>query len=215
MQARQMAASDSIQANYETRIAAPVDLVFPLACPVEEYKWIPGWKCDLVHCPNERVEHGTVFDEYSSAPFLVGKAWAKTTWTAVLHEPNRHRVHYAIRNVASDSLYKIEFSDDGSGGTLARLNFRYSASGPLGRKVIRSRGEAKIELMLQILSTMLRHYCESGELVPRDRIARMVATSNALTIADRARLLMNTVAMAGKRDPLRQRYLTELGAGLR
>lgn len=215
MQARQMAASDSIQANYETRIAAPVDLVFPLACPVEEYKWIPGWKCDLVHCPNERVEHGTVFDEYSSAPFLVGKAWAKTTWTAVLHEPNRHRVHYAIKNVASESLYKIEFSDDGSGGTLARLNFRYSASGPLGRKVIRSRGEAKIELMLQILSTMLRHYCESGELVPRDRIARMVATSNALTIADRARLLMNTVAMAGKRDPLRQRYLTELGAGLR
>jgi hypothetical protein len=210
-----MAASDSIQANYETRIAAPVDLVFPLACPVEEYKWIPGWKCDLVHCPNERVEHGTVFDEYSSAPFLVGKAWAKTTWTAVLHEPNRHRVHYAIKNVASESLYKIEFSDDGSGGTLARLNFRYSASGPLGRKVIRSRGEAKIELMLQILSTMLRHYCESGELVPRDRIARMVATSNALTIADRARLLMNTVAMAGKRDPLRQRYLTELGAGLR
>jgi len=215
MQARQMAASDSIQANYETRIAAPVDLVFPLACPVEEYKWIPGWKCDLVHCPNERVEHGTVFDEYSSAPFLVGKAWAKTTWTAMLHEPNRHRVHYAIKNVASESLYKIEFSDDGSGGTLARLNFRYSASGPLGRKVIRSRGEAKIELMLQILSTMLRHYCESGELVPRDRIARMVATSNALTIADRARLLMNTVAMAGKRDPLRQRYLTELGAGLR
>jgi hypothetical protein len=210
-----MAASDSIQANYETRIAAPVDLVFPLACPVEEYKWIPGWKCDLVHCPNERVEHGTVFDEYSSAPFLVGKAWAKTTWTAVLHEPNRHRVHYAIKNVASESLYKIEFSDDGSGGTLARLNFRYSASGPLGRKVIRSRGEAKIELMLQILSTMLRHYCESGELVPRDRIARMVATSNALTIADRARLLMNTVAMAGKRDPLRQRYLAELGAGLR
>ena len=215
MRARQMAASDSIQANYETRIAAPVDLVFPLACPVEEYKWIPGWKCDLVHCPNERVEHGTVFDEYSSAPFLVGKAWAKTTWTAVLHEPNRHRVHYAIKNVASESLYKIEFSDDGSGGTLARLNFRYSASGPLGRKVIRSRGEAKIELMLQILSTMLRHYCESGELVPRDRIARMVATSNALTIADRARLLMNTVAMAGKRDPLRQRYLAELGAGLR
>jgi hypothetical protein len=210
-----MAASDSVQVNYETRIAAPVDSVFPLSCPVEEYKWIPGWKCDLVHCPKERVEQGTVFDEYSSAPFLVGKAWAKTTWTAVLHEPNRHRVHYAIRNVASDSLYKIEFSDDGSSGTLAHLDFRYSASGPLGRKVIRNRGEAKIELMLQILATMLRHYCESGELVPRDRIARLIATSDALTVADRVRLLVNTLAMALKRDPLRQRYLTELAAGLR
>lgn len=210
-----MTASDSVQANYETRIAAPVESVFPLACPVEEYRWIPGWKCDLVHCPNERVEQGTVFDEYSSAPFLVGKAWAKTTWTAVLHEPDRHRVHYAIKNVASDSLYKIEFSDDGSAGTLAHLNFRYSASGPRGRMVIRNRGEAKIELMLRILAIMLRHYCESGELVPRNHIARLVATSNALTITDRARLLMNTLAMAGKRDPLRQRYLTELAAGLR
>jgi hypothetical protein len=71
-----MAGSNSLQVDYETRIAAPVDSVFPLACPVEEYKWIPGWKCDLVHCPNQQVEQGTVFDEYSSAPFLVGKAWA-------------------------------------------------------------------------------------------------------------------------------------------
>jgi hypothetical protein len=210
-----MAASNIVQANYEMRIAAPVDKVFPLACPVEEYKWIPGWKCDLVHCPNERVEQGTVFDEYSSAPFLAGKAWAKTTWTAVLHEPNRHRVHYAIKNVACDSLYKIEFSAPGSAESLAHLNFRYSASGRLGRNVIRRRGEAKIELMLQILATMLRHYCESGKPVPRDRIARLIATSQALTVADRARVLINTVAMAAKQDPLRQRYLTELGAGLR
>jgi len=210
-----MAGLDSLQVEYETRIAAPVDAVFPLACPVEEYKWIPGWKCDLVHCPNERVEQGTVFDEYSSAPFLVGKAWAKSTWTAVLHEPNRHRVHYAIRNSASDSLYKIEFADDGTAGTWVRLDFRYSATGPPGRKVIRNRGAAKIELMLQILATMLRHYCEHGELAPRRHIARMVATSNALTIADRARILMNALAMAAKRDPLRQRYLAELAAGLR
>ncbi|NNE18155.1 MAG: SRPBCC family protein [Myxococcales bacterium] len=210
-----MAASESVQVHYETRIGAPLDSVFPLACPVEEYKWIPGWKCDLVHCPNERVEQGTVFDEYSSAPFLAGKAWAKTTWTAVLHDPDRHRVHYAIKNVASDNLYRIEFSDDGSGGTLAQLDFRYSASGPLGRKVIRKRGEAKIELMLQVLAAMLRHYCESGELVPRDRIARLIATSDAVTVTDRVRFLLNTVAMLRKRDPLRQRYLTELAAGLR
>ena len=61
--ARGMAGSDSLQVDYEARIAAPVDSVFLLACPVEEYKWIPGWKCDLVHCPNQRVEQGTVFDE--------------------------------------------------------------------------------------------------------------------------------------------------------
>jgi len=210
-----MTASDALQVTYETRIGEPVDLVFPLACPVEEYKWIPGWKCDLVHCPHERVEQGTVFDEHSSAPFLVGKAWAKSTWTAMLHEPDQHRVHYAIENVASQSLYKIELADDGSGGTRAQLDFRYTANGPLGRKVIRNRGEAKINLMLQLLATMLRHYCETGELVPRNRLARLTATSNALNTADRIRLVINALAMARKRDLLRQRYLTELAAGLR
>ena len=98
---------------------------------------------------------------------------------------------------------------------MAHLNFLYSVSGPLGRQVIRKRGEAKIELMLQILGTMLRHYCETGKPVSRDRIARLIATSNSLTTTDRLRLLVNTLAMARKRDSFRQRYLSELAAGLR
>jgi hypothetical protein len=197
------------------RIRAPVEAVFPLCCPVEEYKWIPGWKCDLVHCPNERVERGTVFDEYFSAPFLIGKAWGKTTWSAVLHDPEQHRVHYALKNVASDSLYKIELIDDGSDGTLAQLDFGYSAITPLGLKVIRSRGEAKIKLMLQILMALLRHYCERGEVASSGRIARLIATSDALDTADRIRLFVNRLAMARKPDSFKQRYMKELAAGLR
>ncbi|MDH3622492.1 MAG: hypothetical protein OES69_05360 [Myxococcales bacterium] len=210
-----MPALDSIQVSYATRVHAPIEAVFPLCCPVEEYKWIPGWKCDLVHCPNERVEQGTVFDEYSSAPFLMGKAWGKTTWTAVLHDPEQHRVHYELKNVASDSLYKIELSDNGSDGTLAQLDFRYSAITPLGLKVIRNRGEAKIELMLQILTELLRNYCERGGVARPGRIARVIATSDALTAADRIRLFVNGFAMARKRDSFRRRYMKELAAGLR
>jgi len=210
-----MRASDYIQVNSEMRVHAPVEAVFLLCCPVEEYKWIPGWKCDLVHCPNERVERGTVFDEYSSALFLMGKAWGKTTWTAVLHEPEQHRVHYALKNAASDSLYKIELIDDRSDGTLARLDFRYSAISPLGLKVIRNRGEAKIELMLQILMMLLEHYCERGEMASSGRIARLIATSGALDTADRIRLFLNSLAMMRKRDSFKQRYMKELAAGLR
>jgi len=210
-----MPTPECIQVNYEMEIRAPVEAVFPLCCPVEEYKWIRGWKCDLVHCPNERVEQGTVFDEYASAPFLVGKAWAKTTWTAVLHEPEQHRVHFELKNAASDSLYKIELSDDGSDGTLAQLDFRYSAISPLGLKVIRNRGEAKIELMLQILSMQLRHHCERGEVASSGRIARLIVKSDALDAADGIRLFLNSLATARKRDSFRQRYMKELAAGLR
>jgi hypothetical protein len=112
-------------------------------------------------------------------------------------------------------LYKIELIDDGSDGTLAQLDFRYSATTPLGLKVIRNRGEAKIKLMLQILMAQLRHYCERGEVAFSGRIARLIVNSDALDAADRIRLFLNRLAMARKRDSFRQRYMKELAAGLR
>ena len=88
-------------------IKGPVDKVFSLCCPVEEYKWIPGWKCKLIHCPNDRVELGTIFSEISSAPFLIGSFQGKTTWTAVMHDSEGYKIHYRLDNKNSSSLYKI------------------------------------------------------------------------------------------------------------
>ncbi len=82
-------------------IKAPVEKVFPLVCPVEEYKWIPNWKCNLIHCPNNRVELGTVFEEGSSAPFLMGRFHGKTTWTAITHDPENYKVHFRLDNANS------------------------------------------------------------------------------------------------------------------
>ena len=38
-----MPAPECIQVNYEMEVRAPVEAVFPLCCPVEEYKWIRRW----------------------------------------------------------------------------------------------------------------------------------------------------------------------------
>lgn len=47
------------------------------------------------------------------------------------------------------------------------------------------------------------------------RIARLIATSDALDTADRIRLFVNRLAMARKPDSFKQRYMKELAAGLR
>ena len=73
-------------------IKAPVDQVFPLASPIEEYRWIPGWKCNLIHCPNDKVELGTVFSEISSAPFLIGSFKGETTWTVVMYDQDHYKI---------------------------------------------------------------------------------------------------------------------------
>ncbi|MFC2169611.1 hypothetical protein ACFLRM_03460, partial [Acidobacteriota bacterium] len=85
--------SKTAKSVFPVYIKAPVDKVFPLCCPVEEYKWIPGWKCNLIHCPNDRVEQGTIFSEISSAPFLTGSFKGKTTWKVVMHDPESYKIH--------------------------------------------------------------------------------------------------------------------------
>lgn len=197
--------SPFIRVVREVRIKAPAAKVFPLACPVEEYKWIPGWKCRLVQCPNDRVEEGTVFQEATSAPFILGRHWGWTTWTAVLHDPVGHRVHYRLENALSRSLYRIEMEDDGAGGTTARLDIEYTPLTSRGRGVA-ARPE-RIAQMLDLLGLMLRTYCETGRRVRAREVRQAVLSSPVLLTMDRLRLALNGVRMGRLQDPDRDRIL--------
>jgi hypothetical protein len=152
----------SIRVELNQIIDAPVQEVFPLACPVMEYKWIPDWKCELIHCPNGHAELGVVFNEIFSAPILADSVAQKTTWTAVLYEPEKYRVHYQLDNRISSSLYKIEFEAHGSDRTKNSLVMTYTPINKRGIAAMEKGGKAKIELMLSILALMLKHYCEKA-----------------------------------------------------
>lgn len=196
----------SVRVEINQTINAPVQEVFPLACPVMEYKWIPGWKCELVHCPNGHVELGTIFNEIASAPILTGTIAQKTTWTAVLYEPDRYRVHYQLDNQISTSLYKIEFEADASGKTKSRLEITYS---PLNEKGIRNMekgGENKLNLMVSYLSLMLKHYCEEGKMIKTSEIMKFVSGFKQSTTKDRIQGLLNNWAMMAMKDDDRKRF---------
>lgn len=187
-------------------IDAPVQDVFPLACPVMEYKWIPGWKCELVHCPNGHAELGVVFREIFSAPILAASVAEKTTWTAVLYEPDNHRVHYRLDNSISSSLYRIEFEAGCSGGTRARLDLTYTPINDRGVAAMAQGGEAKLRLMLSILALMLKHYCENGDMVDSSEILKLAAQAKELTASDRFRSLLNKMLRMVIHDENRNRF---------
>jgi hypothetical protein len=190
-------------------IDAPVDEVFPLCCPVEEYRWIPGWKCNLVNCPNDKVELGTVFKEIFSAPFLLGKASGVTTWTAVLHESENHRLHFKLENAHSSSLYKIELGDDGKGGTTSNLEFTYRALDAKGNALAKKDLQKKIEIMLGIIGLMLKTYCETGKMIPPATLQKSVM-SEPLSFWEKIRLARNRLAMHRMADPDRARFMRQL-----
>lgn len=191
------------------RIKAPVEKVFPLCCPVEEYRWIPGWKCNLIHCPNNKVELGTVFGEISSAPFLLGSFRGKTTWTAIVHDPDNYKLHFRLDNKNSSSLYKIELKDDGNGGTIGNLDFTYNAINKRGNKLAERNMEEKIRIMLSVISTMLKHYCETGEMLTFAGLQKVVLSERGLSITDKILMGLNRMAMSKMKDKDRGRFMGE------
>ena len=190
-------------------IKAPVDQVFPLACPVEEYKWIAGWKCNLIHCPNDRVEWGTIFSEISSAPFLIGSFQGKTTWTVVMHDPESYKIHFRLDNRNSSSLYKIELKDNGKGGTEGKLDFTYNATNKKGNKLVGKNLEGKIHIMLSILNAMLQHYCETNEMFSFSELQKMILSEQRLSVIDKILLGLNRLAVSNMKDKDRGRFMKE------
>ena len=118
--------SKKARSVFPVHINAPVEKVFPLVSPIGEYRWIPGWKCNLIHCPNDIIAQGTIFSEISSAPFLIGRSNGETTWTVVMHDPENFKIHFRLDNEISSSLYKIELENNNEGGTVGRLDLTYN-----------------------------------------------------------------------------------------
>lgn len=158
-------AAERIHVTQEERINAPVDRVFPLACPYEEYKWIDGWDCDIIHSESGKIEDGCIFAEKLSVPFLHDCDDGVTTWYAVLHDPEDFRLQFVLVTPISIIKYRIEMEDAGDNTTAAEFDFTLTARNDRGNAFIDRGGKEKVSAMLAGLGLMLKHYCESGEML--------------------------------------------------
>ena len=188
-------------------IDASVDTVFPLVSPIEEYKWIPGWKCKLVHYPRDIIAQGAIFIEISSAPFLIGNYNGKTTWTVVEYEPENYKLHFRLDNKKSSSLYKIELSDDGQGKTKGKLDFTFTAINIRGNQLVENKVEEKIHIMLSVLYTLLKYYSENNKLLSSAELRTMIPLEKMLNVKDKILVLLNRLAKSKMIDKDRERFL--------
>ena len=155
--------AERMRVTQEGRIEAPVEKVFPLACPQAEYEWIDGWDCDIIHSESGKIEDGCVFTENRSVPLLHDSEGGATTWYAVLYEPGAYRLHFVLLTGISVIKYKIEMEDSGDGATLIKLDFTLTALNDRGNTYIERGGEQKVAAMLAGLGHMMKHYAETGK----------------------------------------------------
>jgi hypothetical protein len=59
-------------------IGAPPEAIFPLLCPVREYEWLDGWKCEMVYSDSGVAEDNCIFTTAYSGTM---------TWNVSRYEP--------------------------------------------------------------------------------------------------------------------------------
>ena len=50
-----------ISLQFDTEIAAPPAVIFPLLCPVREHDWLPGWRAEMICSESGLAEDNCVF----------------------------------------------------------------------------------------------------------------------------------------------------------
>ena len=70
--------SKNTRCSYTMEVSASASTVFPLLCPVREYDWIDGWKCEMIYSDSGVAEDGCVFK--TSFPLLGEETWMCTRY---------------------------------------------------------------------------------------------------------------------------------------
>ncbi len=153
------------ECRHEEKIKAPVGDIFPLACPVEELKWIDGWQYEMVYSKSGGNETHCIFTEAFSGPVLFDEPVA-TTWFTTLYDPENTRVQFVLA-VDQKALVKldIDMADAGDGASPCRWLFTFTTLNEEADKAIDETIEEKIMVILTFLGSSLKHYRETGEIL--------------------------------------------------
>jgi hypothetical protein len=109
-------------------LAGPEEKVFPLFGPVEESRWAPGWKPNMLFPRN-------------GAPIVPGSVFTvgDDVWTLTVYDPVTHAIHYVVVTPGhSVGELDIRVVDAGPGKSQATVAFRHTALSAQGDEEIRT-----------------------------------------------------------------------------
>jgi hypothetical protein len=130
--------------------------VFPLLCPVLEYKWIPDWRCEIVHSASGVAEEDCVFRTH----FPDGDPM---TWVVSRYEPPR-RIEFTC---FVPDLYVMRLKialTKGAGATCLEWTRRWLSVSTSGDQWIAAWSEPEHRQRMERLRDLLGHYLETGEM---------------------------------------------------
>ena len=156
--------SKRIVSHHVEKIKASPERIFALLCPIQEYKWIDGWQCEMVYSDNGAIENNCVFKEEKTSPLLFDLS-VPTCWVVSLYNPEEYRIQFVLLTGLM-MVAKLDAEVQSINGTLSTITWTFTITSlsEESNKIIGATIEQKAKLFLKILGQSLKHYCETGEL---------------------------------------------------
>ena len=147
-----------INQSYSYAVAYRPQAIYPLLCPVREYEWIDGWKCEMVYTQSGYAEKNAIFK--TNFPNEGEEIW-------VVSRYEKDRSIGFVRTAADGSrsiLFEITLKEENGKTT---LNWCQTMTGltPAGNAFVSSQAPELYKLMMSYLERMLKHYLDTGRML--------------------------------------------------
>jgi len=158
-----------ISCSYKEKIRASSKHIFPLLCPIQEYKWIDRWQCEMVYSVSGVAENNCIFKEDKTGSLLFNSV-VSTYWVVSLYDPDNFRIQFVLAT-SGIMIAKINAEINAVDDDTSSVDWMFTIT-PMNEeanRVIGTGTEKKAKLYLTIIGKSLKHYCEKGELLKLDK----------------------------------------------
>jgi hypothetical protein len=136
--------------------------VFPLLCPVREYDWIDGWRCEVLFAESGKAENNCIFvTNFADS--------GRQVWNVSRYEPNR-RIEFVMIGASLASRLNIELNES-AGETTLQWERIFTGLTPEGNRLAALHDQEWTRTLGDRLHNMMLYYLMTG---------RMLATANGV-----------------------------------
>ena len=130
--------------------------IFPLLCPVREYEWLPGWKCEMLYSRSGVAEMDAIFHTREMH-------FMRVVWTLITFEPDSKVEYLLVAGRDAVVRLSVELSEKPDGDTEVSWTMLFTTTSALGKRVLSAAfSEKKFQEMMEARELQLNHFLGTG-----------------------------------------------------
>jgi hypothetical protein len=134
------------------------DTIFPLLCPVREYEWLDGWRCEMIFSESGYMEKDCVFSTYFN------DIEGTDVWYVAGYEPDTFLCMIRI-NAISTIRFEIVLSKKPDGTTQSTWTQTITALNERGNTFIDNMTDEMYADQIHLREKEINHFLLSGTML--------------------------------------------------